>query len=125
MNDQPERATKAMLLPMDAGPGMGSMGVAAPVGAVSRKDRERAGKTALYREGASSVLLDTELPGSVALQRRGADGTWETLETRRSSRLGRTRIELPDDAASSSVFRVKFSPKNAHLPSWTSENIDG
>ena len=102
------------------------MGVAAPVGAVSRKDRERAGKTALYREGASGVLVDTELPGSVALQRRGADGTWETLDTRRASRLGRTKIELPDAGAPSPrTYRVVFSPKNANIPAWTSENIDG
>ena len=124
MNDQSERPVKAMLLPMDAGPGMGSMGVAAPVGAVSRKDRKRAERTALYREGRSGIRLDTALPGSVALQ-RWADGTWETLATRRASRLGRTRLELPDDATSSSVFRLKFSPKNANLPSWTSETIDG
>ena len=127
MDDQPERATKAISVPMSSGPGMSpSMGVAAPVGAVGRKDRERAGKTTLHREGRSSVALDTSLPGSVTLQRRAADGAWETLVQRPASRLGRTRIDLPDDdAPSPSSYRVVFAPKNANITSWISEVIDG
>ena len=130
MNDQPERATKAAVVPMQSGPGMSpSMGVAAPIGAVSRKDRERAGKTSLRREGTSGLLLRTALPGSVLVQRRDADGTWETLERRPASRLGRTRIQLPQGTASAppppSAFRVVFSPKNANIASWISGTIDG
>jgi len=112
---------------MSSGSGMSpSMGVAAPVGAVSRKDRERAGKTSLRRDGASTVLL-TALPGTVSLQRRGPDGTWETLHSRPASRLGRTRLGLPQDeaAAPPRTFRVVFSPRNANIPSWVSGDIDG
>lgn len=124
MNDQPERAIKAATMPM--GMGSPSMGVAAPVGAVSRKDRERAGKTSLRREGTSSLFLRTALPGSVILQRRGVDGTWETLDKQPATRLGSTRIELPQEAASSPpTFRVVFSPKNTNITSWISENVDG
>ena len=123
MNDTPERATIGILPPM--GQGTVSMGVAAPVGSVSRKDRERAGKTALYREG-STILLDTELPGSVTLQRRDADGTWQMLDKQPVSHSGCTTIELPDDAASPpSTFRLVFAPRNPNITSWISENIDG
>lgn len=127
MEEQPERAVTAISAPMNSGAGMNaSVGVAAPVGAVSRKDRERAGKTSLRREGTTGLLLLTALPGSVILQRRGTDGTWETLDKRPASRRGRTRIELPREAASSPPdFRVVFSPKNANITSWISENIDG
>ena len=122
MDGQPERTFKA--LNPSIGTGTHSMATAAPVGAVRRRDRERAGKTALHREGPSTLVLDTALPGSVALQ-RWTDGTWETLETWPSSRPGRTRIDLPDDAAPSPMtFRVVFSPKNANIPAWTSEDID-
>jgi hypothetical protein len=126
MDEQPERAVTAISVPMNSGAGMNaSVGVAAPVGAVSRKDRERAGKTSLRREGTTGLLLLTALPGSVILQRRGSDGTWETLEKKRASRRGRTRIELPREAASSlPSFRVVFAPKNANITSWISENID-
>jgi len=126
MGEQPERAVTAISVPMNSGAGMNaSVGVAAPVGAVSRKDRERAGKTSLRREGTTGLLLLTALPGSVILQRRGSDGTWETLEKKRASRRGRTRIELPREAASSPPnFRVVFAPKNANITSWISENID-
>ena len=123
MNDQPERSFK--VINPSIGTGTHSMATAAPVGAVRRRDRERAGKTALHREGPSTLLLDTELPGSVLLQRRGVDGTWETLETRRASRPGRTKIDLPDGATSQTIFRVLFSPKNTNITPWTSENIDG
>ena|SRR5450830_1184803 len=90
------------------------------------QDRQRAGKTSLQREGTTDLLLITALPGSVILQRRGTDGTWETLDKRPASRGGRTRIELPQEAASSPPnFRVMFAPKNANITSWISENIDG
>ena len=126
MNDRQDEASRAVSVPMNSGVGMSaSMGVAAPLGAVSRKDRERAGKTSLQREGSSLVLL-TALPGSVILQRREADGTWETLDKRPASRLGRTPIGLPQEAATSpQTFRVVFSPKNANITSWISENVEG
>lgn len=101
------------------------MGYAAPVGALSRKDRIRAGRTSLEREGTSGFLLVTALPGIVTLQHRGTDGIWQTRDKRRASRRGRTRIELPREAASPPTsFRVVFSPKNANLASWISETID-
>ena len=124
MSNQPERTIKAANVPM--GMGSPSMAVAAPIGAVSRKDRERAGKTALYREGPSTYVLVTELPGSVMLQRRGVDGTWETVDARSASHLGRTDIELPQaEAAAPPTYRVVFSPKNPNLNPWVSENLDG
>jgi len=71
-------------------------------------------------------LLLTALPGSVSLQRRSVDGTWETLDRRRVSRLGRTRIELPQEPASPPpTFRVVFSPKNSNIASWISGDIAG
>ena len=127
MSDRGERASKAVSVPMNSGSGMSpSMGVAAPIGAVSRKDRERAGKTFLRREGTSTLLLLTALPGSVSLQRRGVDGSWETLDRRPASRLGRTRIELPQEATPSpQTFRVVFTPKNSNITSWISGDIRG
>ncbi|EYR62582.1 hypothetical protein N866_07355 [Actinotalea ferrariae CF5-4] len=122
MDDQPQRATHAAQVPMNSGPGMSaSFGVAAPVGAVSRKDRERANRTALRREG-QGLLLRTALPGTVLLQRQDADG-WETVTRRAASRLGRTRLALPDDAAAA-TYRVMFSPKNGNIPSWVSPVVD-
>lgn len=125
MDDQRERAIKAVSVPMSSGQGMSpSMGVAAPIGAVSRKDRERAAQTSLRQDGASGFLLLTALPGSVSLQRRDVDGTWETLDRRPASRLGRTRVELPQEAAlSPQTYRVVFSPKNANITAWISEDI--
>lgn len=126
VNDQPERPVVAVSVPMNSGAGMSpSVGVAAPIGAVSRKDRERATKTALRREGPSSLVLVTELPGSVMLQRRGADGDWETLDRRPASRLGSTPIELPGEATPTpTTFRVVFAPKNTDITSWISEAVD-
>lgn len=127
MDDQRERAVKAVSVPMSSGQGMSpSMGVAAPIGAVSRKDRERAAQTALRREGASDLLLVTALPGTVSLQRRDVDGTWETLDRRPASRLGRTRVELPQEAVPTPrTYRVVFSPKNSNITSWISEDVSG
>ncbi|MCL3860883.1 hypothetical protein [Actinotalea sp. K2] len=123
MDDRRERAS--MAASMDPGAGInGSIGVAAPIGAVSRKDRERARRTSLLREGTADLLLLTALPGSVSLQRRGADGTWETLDRRPASRRGRTRIELPEQGTSPpQVLRVVFSPKNPNITSWISGDI--
>ena len=122
MSNQPEPTFKAASAPMGFGPP--SMAVAAPIGAVGRKDRERASKTALHREGPSTFLLVTELPGSLMLQRRGADGTWETIDARTASNLGRTHIELPHDAASPPpTYRVVFSPKNPNLNPWVSDDV--
>lgn len=127
MDDRPDRGIQAVSLPMDTGAGMSpGMGVAAPIGAVSRKDRLRAGRTALRREGTSAVLLLTALPGSVSLQRRGGDGTWETVQRRPASRLGRTRLELPREAtASPPTYRVVFSPRNPYITSWISGDLLG
>lgn len=127
MDDQRERAVKAVSVPMSSGQGMSpSMGVAAPIGAVSRKDRERAAQTSLRQEGASDLLLVTALPGTVSLQRRDVDGTWETLDRRPASRLGRTRVELPQAAAPTpQTYRVVFSPKNSNISAWISEDIGG
>lgn len=122
MHDQPGRASHAAQVPMNSGPGMSaSFGTAAPVGAVSRKDRERATRTALRREG-DDLFLITALPGTAHLQRQEA-GRWETVTTKRTSRLRRTRLALPQDGAAAS-YRVKFSPKNGHIPAWESPVID-
>ena len=125
MDDRQERATAAASVPLQSGAGMGaSMGVAAPIGAVSRKDRARAARTALQRDGTAGLVLRTALPGTVALQRLGADRTWETVERRAASRLGRTRLRVPAGSTSSSVLRVVFSPRNANLPACVSEEVD-
>lgn len=124
MNDQPERPITAVSVPMNSGAGMSpSVGVAAPVGAVSRKDRERASRTSARREGAS-VVVHTELPGTVTLQGRDAGGAWDALDRRPAARLGDTRIDLPQDAASS-IVRVVFTPRNTDINAWVSESIDG
>ena len=103
-----------------------SMGVAAPLGAVSRRDRERAARISLQQEGPSGLVLRSALAGSVSLQERGADGMWQTLDKRRTSRLGRTRIELPArSGAPSTTFRVVFAPRNPNIISWISEELDG
>jgi hypothetical protein len=99
------------------------MGVAAPVGAVSRKDRDRAARTALRREGASGLVLLTALRGRVSLQRRRSDGAWETLVGRRASWSGRTRLELPREAAQGSTFRVVFSPRNPNIAAWVADDV--
>lgn len=125
MTHRPERAHTVTTLPADSGTGGApSVGVAAPIGAVSRKDRERAGKTSLQQEGTGSLVLHTALPGNVRVQRRNADGTWETIDSRRASRWGRTRIDLPPEAdAPPQTFRVVFSPKNSNIAAWVSGNI--
>lgn len=127
MDDHGERAVSAVNVPMSTGEGMSpSMGVAAPIGAVSRKDRERAGRTSLRRDGTSRLTLLTSLPGTVSLQRRDVDGSWETLDRRPASRLGRTRVELPGAAtAARQTYRVVFSPKNSNITAWISEEIGG
>jgi hypothetical protein len=124
MSEQPERSFKAMSWPGTGGnAGNAAVGVAAPVGAVSRKDRERAARTALEIEALSRAVLLSELPGTVALQRRAADGDWETLSTEPTDRTGRTPIVLPSEGPSG-AFRVVFSPKNPNIPSWVSTTID-
>lgn len=119
MTDRPQSATKAVSVAMNSGAGISAaMGVAAPVGAVSRKDRQRASRTALLREG-STLVLHTSLRGTVTLQRRASDGDWETVSKRSASLLGRTRVELPDPAR----FRVVFAPRNGNLGIWVSEEL--
>lgn len=125
MSDQPERTFKAMSQPMGTGPGMSSVGVSAPVGAVSRKTRERARRTALSQEGPTTFVLHTELRGTVHVQVREDDGAWQTVSERRTAFLGRTRLELPAPTMDSpQTFRVVFSPKNANVSSWVSEDIN-
>ena len=68
--------------------------------------------------------MHTELPGTVALQRRDVGGAWDALDKRPAARLGDTRIDLPQDAASS-TFRVVFTPRNMDINAWVSETIDG
>lgn len=122
--DHAERPIAAVNVPMNTGPGMGaSFGVAAPIGAVKAKDRLRAGRTALHRDGAGHVTLTTELPGSVSLQRRAADGSWETVQRRATWRRARTGFDLPGDA-SPETHRVVFTPRNGNIPAWVSEPID-
>lgn len=127
MSDRVAGSLGAVSVPMDSGAGMSaSMGVTAPVGAVSRKDLERAGRTSLRREGRFDLVLSTALPGSASLQRRGVDGTWETISVRSTSRFRRARIDLPQQRASAPrTFRVVFSPKNPNITSWISEDVDG
>ncbi|WP_250445529.1 hypothetical protein [Actinotalea sp. C106] len=126
MDDREDRAVTAASVPMSSGGMSPSMGVAAPVGAVSRKDRQRAARTSLSRDGASTVLLRTALAGVVSLQRRDGDGTWQTLDRRRASRLRRTRIALPQkETGTPQTFRVVFSPKNPNIASWISADVDG
>ncbi|WP_225755311.1 hypothetical protein [Actinotalea sp. Marseille-Q4924] len=125
MSEQPERTFKAMSWPGAGGnAGDASIAVSAPVGAVSRRDRERAARTALRTEGPSRVVLHAELPGSVLLQHRSDDGGWVTLSTTAAARDGRTAIELPD-ATSPRSFRVVFSPRNPNISAWVSEPIAG
>ncbi len=124
MGDRAGRADVAVDVSMSSGAGMDpSVGVAAPIGAVSRKDLRRAGRTSVRQEGASGLVLAAALPGSVRVQRRRPDGAWETLETRRASRLGRTRMDLPGAAHPPRPVRVVFSPKNDNIPSWISPEI--
>lgn len=122
--DDRERPTAAANVPMSGGPGMSpSFGVAAPIGAVRTKDRERATRTALHREGPSRVALHTELPGRVSLQRRVSGATWETVQERRTWRRGRTRFDL-SAGAPSQAYRLVFTPRNGNIPTWVSDAID-
>ena len=122
-SDRTERPMAAANVPMSSGPGMSaSFGVAAPIGAVKAKDRLRAGRTALHREGPSRVALATELPGTVRLQRRTAGGGWETVAERRRWRRARTAFDLPEDP-SRGFHRVLFTPRNGNIPAWVSEPI--
>lgn len=119
MNDQPERAVTAVNVPMSTGAGMSpSVGVAAPIGAVSAKDRERAARTALTRDG-DAVVLHTELPGAASLQRLDADGSWDTLDKRPTSKVADTRYEL----AAGATYRVVFAPKDSDIPAWISPEL--
>lgn len=125
MSDSQERPTVAVSVPMQSGAGMSpAVGVAAPVGAVRRKDRERAARTSLQRDGAA-LVLHAELPGTVSLQRRGPDGGWETLDTRQVGRTGDTAMAIPQDGGSESpaALRVVFAPRNANLTAWISETV--
>lgn len=120
--DRPDRPFVAVS-PPGASTAVGhAMGVAAPIGAVSTKDRERAARTSLEREGVG-VVLRTALPGHVMVQRRGDDGTWETIEKMAASHAGRTPVELPG-AAGATTFRVVFVPKNTDINAWVSEDLE-
>ena len=125
MSDRPERAFTAVSVPMNSGPGMSAaVGVSAPVGAVSRRTRERARRTALSQEGPTTFVLHTELRGTVNVQVRGDDGDWHTITERRAAFFGRTRLELPSPTVGSSrKLRVVFSPRNANVTAWVSDDI--
>lgn len=97
-----------------------AMGIAAPIGAVSRKDRLRAARTTLRRDG-SDVVLRVALAGTASLQRRGADGAWESVETRRVGRLRTARFTPAPGAAT----RVVFAPRNTDITAWVSEPLEG
>ncbi|GEN79828.1 hypothetical protein [Actinotalea fermentans] len=97
-----------------------AMGIAAPIGAVSRKDRLRAARTALRRDG-SDVVLRVALPGTASLQRRGTDGVWETVATRRVGRLRTARFA----PAPGATARVVFAPRNTDISAWVSEPLEG
>ena len=119
MNERDESVV-AMSGPMGTGGAANAaVGIHAPIGAVSAKDRERAARTALTRDG-DAVVLHTELTGAASLQRLDADGTWDTLEKRPTSKVADTRFELPDAAA---TYRVVFSPKNSDIPAWVSAEL--
>lgn len=120
MDEQPERPFVAVQIPTGAGRAT-AVGVHAPIGAVSRKDRTRAARTALRREG-PELVLTTALPGTVKLQRR-AGSEWETLATEPASRTGENRLTLPPDAAPGTTYRVVFTPKNEDITSWISAEI--
>lgn len=125
MSQQPERPVIAVDLPTGVG-GSISMGVHAPIGAVRRKDREAAARTRLDREGPTQVVLHTELPGTVVLQRREADGSWEPVGRQQAAQGGRTPIDLPTVAgADPARYRVVFAPKNSDIASWVSEPFEG
>lgn len=122
MTDQPERPFTAAQIPFDTG-GTPAIGVHAPIGAVSRKERARAAKTALHRDGAA-VVLETALPGMASLQRWAPGGAWESVERRPASRDGHTTFDLPPSDAPA-TYRVVFAPKNEDITSWVSEDIPG
>lgn len=121
MNEQPERPFIAVQIPTGAGRAT-AVGVHAPIGAVSRKDRNRAGRTALRREG-EDLVLETALPGTVSLQRRAPGGTWDTVEAIPSAHTGQTRLELPRGVDGPATYRVVFTPKNEDINTWISPDV--
>ena len=126
MSEQPERPFIAVQIPTGAGRST-AVGVHAPIGAVRRKDREAAARTRLDREGPYEVVLHTELPGAVVLQRREPDGSWEPLGRKQAAKDGRTPIDLPSPlpGAAPARYRVVFAPKNSDITSWVSEPFEG
>ncbi len=126
MSEQPERPFIAVQIPTGAGRST-AVGVHAPIGAVRRKDREAAARTRLDREGPYEVVLHTELPGAVVLQRREPDGSWEPLGRKQAAKDGRTPIDLPSPlpGADPARYRVVFAPKNSDITSWVSEPFEG
>lgn len=125
MSEQPERPFAAMQIPIGAGQAP-AVGVHAPVGAVRRKDRQAAARTRLDRVAPDEVVLVTELPGAVVLQRREPDGTWESVGRRQVAKGGRTPVDLPTiPGAGPAWYRVVFAPKNSDIASWLSEPFEG
>lgn len=126
MSQQPERPFVAMQMPIGAGQST-AVGVHAPVGAVRRKDRQAAARTRLDREGPDEVVLHTELPGAVVLQRREPDGSWEPVGRRQAAKDGRTPVDLPPTppGAGPARYRVVFAPRNSDIASWVSEPFEG
>ena len=123
MSQQPERPFVALNPLNDSAPGGGTMALAAPVGAVSRRDRTRAARTALIREDETRLVLVTDLPGTVSLQRREALDGWVTVARMPASRGGRTTVPLSADEGTTWAYRVVFAPRNANITSWVSEEI--
>ncbi len=121
MDEQPERPFVAVQIPTGAGRAT-AVGVHAPIGAVSRKDRTRAARTALRREDDTTLVLTTALPGTVRLQRR-VGGGWEALEELPASRTGQTRLTLPPDAEPGTTYRVVFAPRNEDITAWVSADV--
>ena len=121
MNEQPERPFIAVQIPTGAGRAT-AVGVHAPIGAVSRKDRTRAGRTALRREG-EDLLLETALRGTASLQRREPGGTWDAVETVPAASGGQTRFVLPRGVDGPATYRVVFTPKNEDINTWISPDV--
>lgn len=117
---QPDQPVAAVVPLMDTSHG-DAAGVHAATGAVSRKDRERADRTALARNG-STLVLRVELPGTATLQRRADDGTWDVVDSKPATKKEPTTFDLPPEPAGP-TYRVVFAPTNEDLNTWISAEV--